>query len=331
MEESCVKESVLINVFEMFIKRLDELQDSVNRMNNYLINEARFKTNDVISGSVFNYPFEIHNYKFDKKMYAYVYIKLLNKEGAVSLYDLWWNIWDPNHVPIIFLTDKDKVQQKELNDFMLFHFGTDKYNKIKEGIQIYLNDKKSEGDEDKFISCLYYDIDTLYEYLPEYVLNAYITINEKIQNFKSFNHLNYCIGINYVNDQAIYIDELIESVLTSLKKFGYKSNDIQCIKVFGLDNNLQKLLSFYDMSMSCNDIKKRRFLVQEYVNNLCYCTRDKIRDSILDFLVSKNTELPFFDDIDEVAYILDILKIPDLEELDDDIEDLNEENPEENF
>ncbi len=301
--ETTVKESVLINVFEMFVKRLDDLQDSINRMNNYLINEARFKTNDIISGSIFNYPFEIYNCKFDKKRYAYVYIKLLNKENSMTLYDIIWNIWDTNNQ--LNLTPSQECQQKKLQEFMQKHFGEDKYKEIIEGIKLYLTESESD---DKYITCNYHNIDTIYEYLPEYIINLYMTQNENIQEFKSFNHLNYCIGINYVNENEIYVDELLKSILDILKKYNYSADNIEYVKVYGIDYNLHKLITFYDSNISTN--KNKRILIAEYVDGLCYCIRDRIRETILDFLISKNTDLPFFEDLDEIAYLLDILRVP---------------------
>ncbi len=301
MNESLVKESVLINVFEMFIKRLDELQDSINRMNNYLINEARYKTNDIISGSVFNYPFEIYNYKFDRKKYAYVYIKLTN--DMISLYDIIWNIWDNNLNDNVNYTNYVKLVQNNLEKFMHIHFGEERYKELVVNISKYLNEKEQD---EKYISCEYNNIDSCYEYLPEYILNQYITTN--ISNFKSFNHQNYCISINYVSENDLYVDELVGNVLLNLKQYGYKANNIEYIKVYGLDVNLHNLISCYDMNIC--DKNKRRDIIRDYLNGLCYCAKDKIRDTILDFLVSNNTDLPFFQDLDEVAYILDLLKLP---------------------
>ena len=92
IENTLLSENVLINVFEMLIDRLDNMNVNINKMNNYLINEARFKTNNIISGGIFNYPFEIQNYKFDKKNYAFVTIKLNDNLNHKTLYDIVWSI-----------------------------------------------------------------------------------------------------------------------------------------------------------------------------------------------------------------------------------------------
>lgn len=305
--EQTVSESVLINVFDMLVKRLDEMQDSISKMNTYIINEARNKTNDVIEGSIFNYPFEVHNHNFFKTMFAYVYIKLNNEKTDVSLYDIFWSLWekDPH-----MMSDNQQNIRNNIVKFMQETLGIEKYNEIKKGLDCYVSESDSEEDTEKFLCCSHYGIDTLYDYLPEYVLNEYIIKNETVKNFKSFNHTGYCISIRYASEynNLLYVDQLIDDILVKLKKYGYKPNDIEYIKVVGLDTHMNNLLSFYDMNVPCSEVEKQRQKVENYINKLCNCSRERLIDTILECVTSKNLDLPIFNCIEDFEFIMDILR-----------------------
>lgn len=314
--EDSVKESVLINVFEMFVKRLDEMQDSINKMNNYLINEARYKTNDIIAGSIFNYPFEIHNFNFDKKMYAYVYIKLNNNPSDVSLYDIWWSIFDNERISIDDWNDKRVSLKKNLDAFMLNHFGKERFDEMKKKLKLYIDDTDVKDEYQNYVTCKHYDIDTLYDYLPEYVINEFVTKQEKTNgNFKSFNHLNYCISINFANEnKSMFIDELVDDLLVKLGRLGYKPNDFQYIKIVGTDYFMHNLLSFYDMNVPCTNKEKQQSQTKDYIEQLCHCTREKMRAQLVEYAMSKNADLPFFEDMEDFTFIMETLRYTDDDE-----------------
>lgn len=291
-----LNENVMINVFDMLIKRIDSLQDSVNKTNSYLLNEARYKTNNIICGSIFNYPFEIHNYKYDKKMYAYIQIKLHHNKNNMSLYDNWWDIWNSEDL------SKSNSMTQKLKIFMVDHFGNKMFNDIEQGIKDYFR-----LEDDTFITCKYYGIDSLYDYLPEYILNIFMTNHEKIPGFKSFNHIEDTININFrTPHRALYIDELIDYTLARLECYGYKRCDIACMKIVGLDYAMHHLISFYDMNVECVNKEKQENAVKEYIEKLCSCTRDKLRSTVIEH-GAERPMLPIFSNIDNAVFILNVL------------------------
>lgn len=308
--EQLVSESVLINVFEMLVKRLDEMQDSICKMNTYIVNEARNKTNDVIEGSIFNYPFEVHNHNFCRTMFAYVYIKLNNKRKDVSLYDIFWSFWENDRISIDKMSGHQQNLRNKIGNFMKETLGIEKYNEIKQGLEHYVSDTDSEEDNEKYLCCSYYGIDTLYDYLPEYILNEFMIRNEHVQNFKSFNHTGYCMSIRYASEynNLLYVDQLIDDIIVKLKKYGYQPGDFEYIKVVGLDTHMHNLLSFYDMNVPCSEVEKQRQQVEEYVDKLCNCTRERLIDTILEYVTTKNLDIPIFNNIEDFEFIMELLR-----------------------
>jgi hypothetical protein len=305
---SVVSESVLIDVFDMLIKRIDQIQDTITKMNTYLVNEARFKTNNIISGSIFDYPFEIENYKFDKKRYAYISIQFQPDRDVVTLYDLLWSVWDESYIKSELTYQQMKIREN-LRQFLRELFDESMLEKIETGIKSYLSDERNEH----YMSCNTYEIETLYDHLPEYIINEFITKKEKISFFKSFNHIDNVLSINFVHPhKTMFVDELIHQVLKVLHEYGYRDSDIQNVKIVGLDFFLHTLLSYYDMNGECSSKSEQRRQVTEYVSQLCHCTRDRIRNTLLEH-GNENHILPFFSSIEDVAFLLDVLESDHLE------------------
>lgn len=303
MSVPSVSESVLIDVFDMLVKRIDQIQDTITKMNTYLVNEARFKTNNIISGSIFDYPFEIENYKFDKKRYAYVSLHFEPSKEIVTLYDLLWSIWDENYIKVD-LSYKQRKTRENLRQFLSERFDETTFESIEKGMKAYLSDERNEH----YMSCSTYDIDTLYDHLPEYIINEFITKNEKIPFFKSFNHIDNVLSINFAHPhKTMFVDELIHQVLKVLHEYGYKDSDIRTIKIVGVDFFLHSLLSYYDMNGDCSNKSEQRRQVAEYIGQLCHCTRDRIRNTLLEH-GNENHNLPFFSSVEDVAFLLDILE-----------------------
>lgn len=291
-----VSENVLINVFDMLIERLDVMSDNINKMNTYLINEARYKTNNIISGGIFNYPFEIQNYKFDKKNYAFVTIKLNDNLEHKTLYDIVWSILLNEKLDEY---NEDKLQNTII-DFIKNSLGIDFYNNILQGVKIYMDEEKEE-----YLSCKKYDLDTIYEYLPEFIINEFVTKNEKNQHFKSFNHVSYAINISFIHqNKTLYIDELLDIILSNLKQYGYNISDINTIKIVGLDYFMHNLITFYDINELNHELVKPK--VSEYIKQLCPCICEKIRNNIMEH-GRECKILPIFKNIEIISFLMDIL------------------------
>jgi hypothetical protein len=296
-DESVLSETVLINVFDMLIDRLDTMNDNISKMSIYLINEARFKTNNTISGGIFNYPFEIHNYKFDKKNYAFVTIKLNNNLNHKTLYDIVWCILTNEK-----LDDYNELKvQNSIINFIKSFFGINLYNKMIEGVKLYIDEEKEE-----YLTCKNYKLDTIYEYLPEFIINEFITKNEKIQYFKSFNHVSYAINISFIDQtKTLYIDELIDSILLNLKAYGYSASDINSIKIVGIDYFINNLISFYDMNEINYDVVKPKVI--DYIKQLCPYSREKIRTILIKY--DRDCQLlPIFKNIENIKFLIDTLE-----------------------
>jgi hypothetical protein len=295
-----LNKNVMINVFEMLINRIDNMNDNINKINTYLVNEARFKTNNIIDGCIFNHPFEIQNYNFDKKNYAFITIKLNDKLNHRTLYDIIWSILLNEEI-----TDYREAKiQNSMIDFIKNSFGIDLYNKIVDGIKLYIDEENED-----YLTCKKYDIDTTYEYLPEFIINEFVIKNDQNQYFKSFNHVSYGINISFINqNKSIYIDELIDLILLSLKQYGYNALDINNIKIVGLDYFMYNLISFYDINELNHDLIKPKVI--DYIKQLCQCVKDKLRKTIMDH--SRECKiLPIFKNIEIIEFLMDILEPDD--------------------
>lgn len=266
-----VQESVLINVFEMFIKRMDRLSDIITRMETYLIEDARHKSNNAIySGVIFGFPkLEIQNFNFHK--HGYVYMKFQIRQGVNTLYNKLLNI----------LKGKEDSMCADLQKF------------IKEKIPNY--DYLEDNDKCTDYKCNDYNIDTLYEYLPEYILNEYITKKLCLNDFVSFNHTEF-ITIHYENKNELYIDELLKKVFTELEKVGYTANDFVTVNIVGLDKYLHNLIKIYDMHTPSSNVEKQHELMKNYIDSLCLCEKRELSTSILECLTAQNITLPIFND-----------------------------------
>lgn len=268
-----VNDSTLINVFEMLINRIDIMNYTVNKMNNYLVSEARFKTNNIISGEIFNYPFEIQNYKFDKKRFAFVSIKLKEKLSHKTLYDIIWTILSDEEI----VNYKDSKIMELMKENIKKEFGLDKYNEFLEGIKIYLMHENEE-----YLTCKKYNIETIYEYLPEYLINNFVIATQEKPNFNTFNHIGYNMNISFENDENIYVDDLINKIMDNIKQYGYIINDINEMKIVGLDSVFYNFVKLYNLNEINHELIKPH--ITKYLDELCPCIKDKIKRSIIEYI-----------------------------------------------
>lgn len=294
-----VQESTLITVFEMMIKRIDDLQDSINKMNTYLITDARYKTNNVLSGQIFNYPFEIHNFNLDKKQYAYIYIKFSNK--TMNLYNLWWSIFDKSYD----ITNINHIQEQIrtiLEELTIKCIG----EKNRENILKYIENNE---DNIKYITCSHYEIDTLFNNLPEFIINEYITKINNNKSFKSTYHQDYSASINFMSETDLFIDEIIRKVLEYTDKYGYKHTDIEYIKIVGIDYYIHDLLEFYNSRPENKIIQKNK--LQEYIKNLTENEKKRLKNLLLTYSNYCPIILPFFENVNDTLFLLDLLDAED--------------------
>lgn len=294
-----VPESTLITVFEMMINRIDELQDSVNKMNTYLITDARYKTNNVLSGKIFNYPFEIHNFNLDKKQYAYIHIKFNN--NVMNLYNLWWSIFD-NSYDISNLNIMQEKIRIILEELTIKYIG----EKNRANIKKYIDDNE---DNIAYITCSYYDIDTLFNNLPEFIINEYITKINNNKFFKSTYHQDYSMSINFISDIDLFIDEIIKKVLEYTDQYGHKHNDIEYIKIVGIDYHVHELLELYNARPENKIIQKNK--LQEYIKNLTENEKRKLKNLLLTYSNYCPIVLPFYENVNDTVFLLDLLDAED--------------------
>jgi hypothetical protein len=268
-----VSDSILIDVFEMLINRIDTMNDTVSKMSDYLVSDARFKTNNIISGKIFNYPFEIQNYKFDKKRFAFVSIKLKDKLSHKTLYDIIWAVLSDEEI----IDYRDSKIMEKMKENIKKEFGLDKYNEFLKGIKIYLTDENEE-----YLTCKKYNIDTIYEYLPEYLINKFVVSTQEKPIFNTFNHIGYNMNISFENDENIYIDDLINKIMDNMKQYGYTINDINEMKIVGLDSIFYNFIKLYNLNEFNHELIKPH--ITKYLDELCPCIKEKIKASILEYI-----------------------------------------------
>jgi hypothetical protein len=305
IDDMSVSESVLINVFDMLVKRIDVMTDLVTKLNSFMINETRGKTDNytIAPNFIFNYPFEIQNVKFDRCMYGYVHMKL--KTDAMSLHDIWWSLWEKDY-NTNGLTQTQLAVREKLYSFVLSHFSAELYAKVCNGLHQY-----KETDDESLLTCQYYGIDTLHDQLSEYVLNEFMTKGEQIKEFKSFNHSDIFININCAYEQnSLYIDELIQTILSQLSSYGYKPNDFIYVKVVGLDFDMSQLVDVcrFDVSYDSADLKTmRREKACKYINTLCSCAKRRLRLCMMDLVTNGKDTSILFSNFEDIFFLLDKL------------------------
>lgn len=293
-----VSDEVLIDVFEMLIKRIDTMNDTIEKMNDYLVSEARFKTNNIISGKIFNYPFEIQNYNFAKKRHAFISIKLKDKLHHKSLYDITWSLLMNEE-----LSEYTDIKNMELiKDSIINTLGEEALIKMQEGINLYVNEEREE-----YLTCKKYNIDTIYEYLPEYLINNFIILgNEKNSYIKSFNHVSYNINICIETVENLYIDDVIELILNSLRPYRYNTNDIQEVKIVGMNLITHEFIKNYYMNELNLDLIKEK--MKDYINKKCSCIKEQIKVDIIEYIKSGCQIIPILSNIDMIEFILVLLE-----------------------
>jgi len=292
-----VSDEVLIDVFEMLIKRIDTMNDTIEKMNDYLVSEARFKTNNIISGKIFNYPFEIQNYNFSKKRHAFISIKLKDKLHHKSLYDITWSLLMNEE-----LSEYTDTKNMELiKESIINTLGEEALIKMQEGIKIYLNEDKEE-----YLTCKKYNIDTIYEYLPEYLINNFIILRNENSYIKSFNHVSYNINISTETVENLYIDDVIELILNSLQPYSYNANDIQEVKIVGMNSITHEFIKNYYMNELNLDLIKEK--MKDYINKKCYCIKEQIKVHIIEYIKSGCQIIPILSNIDMIKFILALLE-----------------------
>lgn len=293
-----ISESTLINVFEMVVQRLNALEISIENINKTLLYDARYKTNDIFHGEIFNYPFQIENYKLAKKKYAYVYIKLTERGDFNSLYDILMSIFDFTFIDLKTLTNKQKQTREQLKVFLQKHYS--KVLKTLVSISV-LNDKH--------LTTLYHKIDSLHTNLLEHILNHFVNID----TFGTFNHVDNAISILFSSrSESLYVDQIIDSILTELTtRFDYKAQDIENIKIVGLSSkDLYDLVKIYDINSGCCDIDKQRAKVIDYIGKLSDTKRLELRKTLIE-QGKERPILPIFADKKETNFICDSLE-PDI-------------------
>jgi hypothetical protein len=293
-----ISESTLINVFEMVVQRLNAVENSLDNLNKFLIHEARYKTNNILHGGIFNYPFEIENYKFDKKQYAYIHIKLDERGDFHSLYDILMSIFDFTFLNLKSLSRKQIQLREKLKQFLKKHY------------QEVLNTLVScSVITDKKITTSFHSINnTLYTNILELILNHFVTSELKLEGFKTFNHIDGTLSIIFSeNHKALYIDQLLNKVIENLSILDYTPNDITHIKVVGLTKELKKIVQIYDINSGCCDIDKQRSQLIDKIAKMSESTRLELRKLIIEHMKERPI-LPIFNDKKETSFLCDSLE-----------------------
>ena len=293
-----ISESTLINVFEMVVQRLNTIENSLDNLNKFLIHEARYKTNNILHGGIFNYPFEIENYKFDKKQYAYIHIKLDERGDFHSLYDILMSIFDFTFLNLKSLTRKQIQLREKLKLF------------LKKNYEQVLNSLVSCSVlTEKKLSTSHHAINnTLYTNVLELVLNDFIINELKLPGFKSFNHIDGILTILFAeNHKSLYVDELLEKIMNNLSILDYTPDNITHVKVVGLTRELQKIIKIYDINSGCCDIDKQRSQVIEKIAKISDLKRVDLRKLIIEHMKERPI-LPIFKEKKETSFLCDLLE-----------------------
>jgi len=310
LNDMSVREDVLIDVFEMLVKRLDSMNEVITKLNSFMLTETRRKVNNdtIPPGSIFNYPFEIQNFRFDKRMYGYVSLKLNMDSDTITLLDLWWNLWDADYSQkprtVVQFNALDK-----LRSFVIGHLSPDTYKKIEAGMERY-----KECEDDACLTCTYYGIESVYDQLSTHMLNEFITKNEGVKEFVAFDHSDICLNIHFVNEgKSLYIDEMLQTILVRLSPYGYKPNDFVYVKVVGLDFDMSQFISHtrFDVTIEdCNEEYRQRRIKKAnvYIQSLCNCAKRRLRRTLMDLVSPENDTLHLLHSFDDVFSSLGALE-----------------------
>ena len=289
-----ISESTLINVFDMFVERLNNIETSIEHINKTLIYDARYKTNHVLHGSIFNYPFEIENYRLDKKKYAYVHIKFSERGDFTSLYDILMSIFDFTFINLKMLSEKQVKLRENLKKFLQKHYP--RVLKTLVSISV-LNDKH--------LTTLYHKIESLHTNLLEHILAHFV----EIDTFDTFNHVDNALSIMFSSQsESLYVDQLIDTVLFKLaENFDYKAQDILKIRIVGLTKDLFEIAKIYDINSGCSDVDKQRSKVIDQIAKIPDNKRLELRKNILEQAKEKPI-LPIFTEKKETIFLCDSLE-----------------------
>jgi hypothetical protein len=289
-----ISESTLTNVFEMFVQRLNTIETSIETINKLMIYDARYKTNHIIHGCVFNYPFEIENYKLDKKKYAYINIRLTERGDFNSLYDILMSIFDCTFINLKALTEKQAKLREHLKKFIFQHYP-----------QVLKTLVSISALNDKHLTPSFHKITSLYSNILEHILAHYVKIN----TFDTFNHVQDSLSIMFSSQaEPLYVDQIIDQVLSKLaSEFDYKMHDILDIKIVGLSKELFDITKFYDINSGCADIDKQRAQIIEHIAKIPTGKRIEIRKNIIEHAKERQI-LPIFANKKEMSFLCDSLE-----------------------
>lgn len=245
-------------------------------------------------------PFEIRNYRFEKGSSAYIYIHFNGTN--TTLYDIFWDIWLNKES----LTREARQVKKELHNFVVAQMG-DNFDKLDKCIRSYVEDTNvNDPDEEEAMTCSYYNIDSCYEDVIEYLLDSFV--RRSMPEFRYFNHVNYGVSMWYDNsfEKELYIDQLLGEIFRRLSKFGISPSGIKYVQVVGTCELLGKLNSFYDFNGDVNR-EKRDKKVKQHLEKMTKCYKQHLAN-ILQQHHNENKALPIFFDENDYVFVMSCLQ-----------------------
>jgi len=297
-----VNENTVVEFLDVLIRRFNDLETKLDLVLDYTKNDARYKTEHEIDGSIFGFPFTIKNYGFDKKSLAHVQIGFKTENNNMhKIYLSNWQNFDG-------MPTKYKPVAEKLKD-MTQHLLGKHYDSFCENM-------KNPENIAMALSVTSYDpdIDTKqYDMISEYVINAYIT-GESVRNIMDYNQVALLANMFYVSGPEVFIDELIQDVLDRLAPYGVSPKEIDYIQVTGISPLMRRLMRFYNKLGGCFDNEERRYLVADMIGELCSCARHSLKMELI-YNMRHRKSLPIFQEEEEFDFVMGLIK--DVETSDD--------------
>lgn len=291
--DSVIKESTVIQFIDVLIKRFNDFESKLDTVLVYTQNDARYKTEHEIDGSIFGFPFKIKNNGFDKKSLAHVQIGF--KKENNNMYKIFLSNWQV----IEDMPSKYKQIADKLKDITITLMG-DYYEKFCENV-------KNGTDHALDISTYNTNINTdQYDMISEFVINKYMT-NELLTRISNYNQASLVANMFYSDVEDIFVDELIKGLLEKLAPYGISASEIEYVQVTGISTTMKKLLVHFNKLGGCFDNDQRRDEVAEMLAQLCSCARNSLKMELI-YHIRHKRSLPIFQEDEELDFVMDLLR-----------------------
>lgn len=300
--EGFVNENTVVEFLDVLIRRFNDLEAKIDLVLDYTKNDARYKTEHEIDGSIFGFPFTIKNYGFDKKSLAHVQIGF--KTDNNNMHKIFLSNWQAlEGFPLKYKPVAERMKDMTQNLLGTYYESFCENMKHPENIAMALAVTSYDP-----------DIDTKqYDMISEYVINSYMT-GENMRHISEYNQVALIANMFYVSGPDVFIDELIKDVLDRLAPYGVSPKEVDYIQVTGISPLMKRLMKFYNKLGGCFDTEERRDRVADMIGELCGCSRHSLKMELI-YNMRHRKSLPIFQEEAEFDFVMGLLK--DLETSDD--------------